>query len=45
MTYGVVVGEYIPVTYNFENAGAVTVNVLVVAPVGEYAMVTPRPTF
>lgn len=41
--YGVEVGQYVPVTYDFQNAGEVTVNVLVVAPVGEYAMVTPRP--
>jgi hypothetical protein len=41
--YGVEVGEYVPVTYSFQNAGDVTVNVLVVAPIGEYAMVTPRP--
>lgn len=38
-----VAGTHVDVSYRFKKAGTVTVNALVVEPLGEYALVTPQP--
>ncbi|MEY3407856.1 MAG: hypothetical protein RL038_917 [Actinomycetota bacterium] len=36
-------GTHVDVTYTFKKAGSLTVNALVVEPLGEYSLVTPQP--